>query len=116
VDDTPDSLAMLDALLTGEGARVETAANGKEALKLAAGAEYDLIVSDISMPEMDGYEFLQTLRASQPRYLNIPAIALTGFGREEDTEKARRAGFTTHLTKPLDFDHLLQLARVTLRK
>jgi two-component system CheB/CheR fusion protein len=116
VDDTEDSLAMLDALLTGEGARVETAANGEEALKLTASAEYDLIISDISMPEMDGYEFLQKLRAGQPRYLNIPAIALTGFGREEDAEKARRAGFTTHLTKPVDFDQLLRLARVTLRK
>jgi two-component system CheB/CheR fusion protein len=116
VDDTQDSLAMLDALLTGEGARVETAANGEEALKLTAGTEYDLIISDISMPEMDGYEFLQKLRAGRPHYLKIPAIALTGFGREEDAEKARRVGFTTHLTKPLDFDQLLQLARVALRK
>ena len=63
---------------------------------------------------MDGYEFLRKLITDQ-RYKKTPAIALTGFGREEDVERARAAGFTTHLTKPIDFDHLLTLARVTLR-
>jgi len=65
---------------------------------------------------MDGYEFLQNLRASHPRFANVPAIALTGFGREEDVARARQVGFTTHLTKPLDFDHLSRLARVALRR
>jgi len=116
VEDTEDSLEMLRILLSGEGATVTTAGNGGEGLRLAKDAEFDLIISDISMPVMDGYEFLKNLRASFPRYVSVPAIALTGFGREEDVERARQVGFTTHLTKPLDFDHLLRLARVTLRR
>jgi two-component system CheB/CheR fusion protein len=107
---------MLRILLSLEGALIKTAADGKEGLRRAKEAEFDLIISDISMPVMDGYEFLKNLRESRPRYAQVPAIALTGFGREEDVERAHQAGFTTHLTKPLKFDHLLRLASVTLRK
>jgi PAS domain S-box-containing protein len=116
VDDSEDALEMLSFLLVNEGALVTTATNGKEGLQLALDAEFDLIISDISMPVMDGYDLLKNLRTDQQRYASIPAIALTGFGRTEDVERARQAGFTTHLTKPLDFDHLLQLARGTLQK
>jgi len=113
VDDTQDSLDVLRLLLAGEGAEVEVALSGAEGLSAVGNSDFDLVISDISMPEMDGYEFLQALRAN-PRYTNTPAIALTGFGRDEDVERARQAGFTTHLTKPLDFDNLVKLARVTL--
>jgi two-component system CheB/CheR fusion protein len=89
--------------------------SGAEGLDAASVSEFDLIISDISMPEMDGYEFLQALRA-KPRYGETPAIALTGFGRDEDVEQALEAGFTTHLTKPLDFDNLVKLACITLRR
>ena|GEM_PF-526206 len=115
VDDSPDSVQMLRLLLEGEGAIAETALSGDDALKKAETWPMDLIISDISMPEMDGYELLKELRR-QSRYAEIPAIALTGFGRQEDVERARQAGFTTHLTKPLDFDHLVRLARITLQK
>ena len=115
VDDTPDSLDMLRILLEGEGAVAETALSGADALKKAETLQIDLVISDISMPGMDGYEFLKELRR-QSRYAEIPAIALTGFGRQEDVERTRQAGFTTHLTKPLDFDHLVRLARITLQK
>lgn len=116
VDDSQDSLEMLRFLLIGEGATVTTATNGAEGLQIARAGEFDLIISDISMPVMDGYDLLKNLRAAELRYASIPAIALTGFGRTEDVERARLAGFTTHLTKPLDFDHLLRLARGTLQK
>jgi PAS domain S-box-containing protein len=115
VDDTQDSLDMLHFLLSGEGASVKTAASGAAGLAIANEADFDLVISDISMPEMDGYEFLQALRTN-PRHVKVPAIALTGFGREEDIARTRQAGFTTHLTKPLDFDNLLQLARLTIEK
>jgi two-component system CheB/CheR fusion protein len=115
VDDTPDSLEMLRFLLQSEGATVETALSGEKGLRLAESSEFDLIFSDISMPDMDGYEFIQALR-EKPTYRTTPAIALTGFGREEDVEEARQAGLTTHLTKPLDYVTLVKLARVTLRK
>ncbi len=116
VDDSQDSLEILRSLLSDEGAEVKTARNGEEGLRMGKDAEFDLIISDISMPVMDGYEFLKNLRESRPRYANIPAIALTGFGREEDVESARQAGFTIHLTKPLDIDQLLWLAWVMLQK
>jgi two-component system CheB/CheR fusion protein len=115
VDDTQDSVDMLRLLLTGEGATVETALSGAEGLTVASNSDFDLVISDISMPEMDGYEFLQALRAN-PRHRATPALALTGFGRDEDVERAREAGFTTHLTKPLDFDNLVKLACVALRR
>jgi PAS domain S-box-containing protein len=115
VDDTNDSLDLLRILLTNKGAIIETALNGEEGLRAAESSDFDLILSDISMPGMDGYAFLRALR-EKPRHATTPAIALTGFGRPEDVEKARQAGFTTHLTKPLDFGTLVKLARVTLRK
>jgi PAS domain S-box-containing protein len=115
VDDTPDSLEMLGLLLSGEGASVKTAASATAGLAIADETDFDLVISDISMPEMDGYEFLQALR-TKPRHVKVPAIALTGFGRDEDIARARQAGFTTHLTKPLDFDNLLRLARATIEK
>ena len=67
------------------------------------------------MPEMDGYELLSRLRAD-PRLAEVPAIALTGFGRPEDVTHAREVGFTSHITKPLDFDYLVELARTALRQ
>jgi two-component system, chemotaxis family, CheB/CheR fusion protein len=115
VDDTRDTLEMMRILLTGEGAVVVAASSGTEGLRMAEHTQFDLVLSDISMPGMDGYEFLQNLR-SQPLYTDIPAIAITGFGRESDVERARQAGYTTHVTKPIDFDHLVRLARVILHK
>ena len=115
VDDSQDTLDMLQILLEGEGAVVETAASGAEALRKAKTAQMDLIISDIAMPEMDGYELLKELRA-QPNYADVPAIALTGLGREEDVERARQAGFITHLTKPLNFEELVRLVRDALRR
>jgi PAS domain S-box-containing protein len=114
VDDSPDSLEMLNLLLEAEGAEVRTAAGGQAALQIAETADFDLIISDISMPEMDGYEMLARMRAAG-RLAAVPAIALTGFGRPEDVARARTAGFTSHLTKPLDFDYLIELARTALR-
>jgi PAS domain S-box-containing protein len=111
VDDTQDTLNMLQLLLAGVGAEVKTALSGEDGLRMAADAEFDLIISDISMPGMDGHDFIQRLKADQ-RYAKTPAIALTGFGREEDIQRARQAGFKTHITKPLDFNDLVRIARL----
>jgi two-component system CheB/CheR fusion protein len=115
VDDTQDSIDMLHLLLESKGASVETALSGEEGLKTAEASEFDLIISDISMPGMDGYVFLQTLREN-PRHETTPAIAITGFGQPEDVEKARKAGFTTHITKPINFANLVNLARLIIWK
>jgi two-component system CheB/CheR fusion protein len=115
VDDMRDGLEMMRLLLTGEGAIVATAQSGAEGLKLAEQNRFDLVISDISMPGMDGYEFLENLRA-KPVYARTPAIAVTGFGRMSGADRARRAGYSTLMTKPVDFANLVRLARVVLDK
>jgi signal transduction histidine kinase len=113
VDDTADSLEMLGLLLETEGVLVYPALDAAAALKLAEENELDAIISDISMPVMDGYELLQRLRA-MPRHAAVPAFALTGFGRDVDVARALEAGFTEQLTKPIDFALLLEKVRAAL--
>jgi len=119
VDDSEDTIAMLEELLKVAGANVMTATNGADALRLAADNEFDVILSDISMPEMDGYEFLQRLRKIDGRQ-DVPVVAITGFGRRNDIARARAAGFYSHLTKPLNLqvltDVLKQLANERLNE
>lgn len=110
VDDSPETTEMLSKLLQMEGAYVRTARSGFEALSLAESCAFDLVISDISMPEMDGYELLRGLR-TLPHMDHIPALALTGFGRRSDIDRARQAGFAEHFTKPLDIDKLLDTVR-----
>jgi PAS domain S-box-containing protein len=110
VDDSAETTDMLGRLLELEGAFVESARSGAEALEIARRKNFDLIVSDISMPEMDGYQLLQKLR-ELPSMANVPAVALTGYGRGGDVERALEEGFAEHLTKPLDLDQLLQIVR-----
>ena len=105
VDDSEDTIAMLEELLKVAGANVMTATNGADALSLAAENEFDVILSDISMPEMDGFEFLQRLRKIDGRQ-SVPVVAITGFGRSDDIARARAAGFYSHLTKPLNLQVL----------
>jgi two-component system, chemotaxis family, CheB/CheR fusion protein len=113
VDDSEDTIAMLDQLLKLSGAIVTTASNGADALRIASEREFDVILSDISMPEMDGFEFLKRLRQIPDRQ-NVPVIAITGFGRTDDIERARAAGFHFHLTKPLNINALTDvLERIT---
>jgi len=114
LDDSEDSIAMMAELLRLAGAQVVTATNGVDALRIVSENEFDVILSDISMPEMDGFEFLQRLRKIDGRQ-DVPVVAITGFGRHDDVERARAAGFYSHLTKPIDLqaltDVLKQLAK-----
>jgi PAS domain S-box-containing protein len=108
VDDSEDTTEMLTQLLKISGAKVESATSGDEALRIVAEKEFDVVLSDISMPGMDGFEFLRQLRQI-PGKANLPVLALTGFGRPEDTERACAAGFFSHLTKPFDLEALLEI-------
>jgi PAS domain S-box-containing protein len=110
VDDSSETTEMLGKLLELEGAFVETARSGAEALEIAGRKNFDLVISDISMPEMDGYQLLRNLR-KLPEMAHVPAVALTGYGRTADIDRARAEGFAEHLTKPLDLDRLLQIVR-----
>jgi|GEM_PF-504546 len=115
VDDSSETTEMLSRLLQMEGASVKTARSGAEALGLANKHPFDLVISDISMPEMDGYQLLQNLRALD-RMANVPAIALTGYGRRSDVDRASKEGFAEHLTKPLDLEKLLESVRKLTKK
>lgn len=114
VDDSVETTDMLSKLLEMDGAEVHTARGGAEALELAGKSTFDIVISDISMPEMDGYQLLQQLR-QLPQMANVPALALTGFGRVSDVDRAHREGFAKHFTKPLDIDKLLGSVRELTR-
>jgi signal transduction histidine kinase/ActR/RegA family two-component response regulator len=110
VDDDEDTTSLLRSLLEMSGATVITANSGEEALEIAARSDFDVVVSDISMPGMDGFDFVRRLR-SLPDKENVRVIALTGYGRQEDVEQARSEGFVAHLTKPLDVESLMKCLR-----
>jgi PAS domain S-box-containing protein len=157
VDDSADTVDMLHRLLEMEGALVASARSATEALEIAREKEFDVVLSDISMPGMDGFEFVRRLRemaksedvplgdeavpvvtagdgfaAEAPvegmavagasvgevsvrkegTLKDVPVIALTGFGRAEDIERAAAEGFLSHVTKPIDVNSLIE----TLRK
>ena len=105
VDDSEDTTEMVRCLLETGGASVTAVTSGFEGLRVAGQRQFDVVLSDISMPGMDGFEFLGKLRRL-PGYENLPAVALTGFGRPEDVQRAYRQGFFAHLTKPFDIQTL----------
>ena len=108
VDDSEDTAEMVQHLLEIGGASVTAVTSGFEALRIAREKQFDVVLSDISMPGMDGFEFLGKLRAL-PGYHDLPAVALTGFGRPEDVQRAHQQGFYAHLTKPFDIQALARL-------
>lgn len=108
VDDSEDTTEMVQHLLEMGGAAVNVASSGSEALQLAQEKHYDVVLSDISMPGMDGFEFVGKLR-KLPGKEDVPAVALTGFGRPEDVQRAMKEGFFAHLTKPFDIETLARL-------
>lgn len=106
VDDSVETTEMLTTLLSIKGAKVIPATSGTEALQVIAEREVDVVLSDISMPGMDGFEFLKRLRQI-PGRTDVPVLALTGFGRPEDIERAKAEGFFSHVTKPFEMDALI---------
>ena len=102
VDDNDDARALLRSVLEFYGATVLTAGSASQALETLELIVPDLLVSDIGMPDEDGYILLRTIRAFEPeRGGQIPAVACTGFPREYDRTRLREAGFQAHLTKPI---------------
>ncbi len=108
VDDAPDVLEMFGMMLKLSGYDVGVAASPAEALEQASRAQFDLVVSDIGMPQMNGYELAQRLRAI-PGYESVPMIAVTGFSRFYDPGHSLESGFNAHLTKPVHPTTLLNL-------
>src|SRR2546428_1700796 len=112
VEDKEDARRALTDLLEGMGLTVLPAADGQEALRLAAEENPEVFVVDIGLPGMNGYDLARILRelpGTQQRLL----IALTGYGTAEDKKRAAEAGFDYHLTKPADVDQLYRLRAKT---
>jgi two-component system CheB/CheR fusion protein len=110
VDDSSDTVDMLRRLFEMDGALVTTARGGPEALELAVEKDFDVVLSDISMPGMDGFEFVRRLRQIA-KHRDVPVIALTGFGRAEDIDRAKAEGFWSHVTKPIEVNSLIDIMR-----
>jgi CheY-like chemotaxis protein len=102
VDDEPETRDLLRYVLKQCNTRVSEAAGATEALGQLSLGGIDLLVSDIGMPEIDGYEFIRRVRTLGDEGARIPAIALTAYARTEDRTQALRAGFDMHLTKPVE--------------
>jgi two-component system CheB/CheR fusion protein len=110
VDDSEDVLHIMRELLDMEGAEVTAASNGRQALEILETSRFDLLLSDIGMPEMDGYSLMRAIRGKEDGG-DLPAIALTGFGANEDMREAVNAGFSAHISKPVSLDDLLEVVR-----
>ena len=106
VEDEEDSRIVATMMLEMAGASVVGTANGVEALKAMRRALPDFILSDLSMPEMDGWQLINELKQNRDTF-EIPVIALTAHAMPGDRERAIKAGFVNHLTKPLDPDKFI---------
>ena len=108
VDDVADVTEMLAVVLSHAGYSVVTAASAPAALKAARERQFDVIISDIGMPEMNGYQLAREMRLL-PGYETVPMVAVTGYSMFDDKERSTNAGFNAHMTKPIDPRALLDL-------
>jgi PAS domain S-box-containing protein len=114
VDDMIDSREFVAFVLEQSGAVVTQAASAQEALESLTRANFDVLVTDIGMPDMNGYQLVQRIRTQTTAFQNIPAIALTAYASESDQTQVLDSGFQCHLAKPVDSEALLN-AIVVLR-
>jgi len=108
VDDVADVTELLEVLLTQAGYKVVTAGSAKAALAFAHERQFDVIISDIGMPEMNGYQLAEALR-QLPEYETVPLVAITGYSMFDDQQRSKKAGFNAHMTKPIDPRALIDL-------
>ena len=104
VDDYPAMVRIMSRCLSDEGYEVESAGTVEGALQLASASKFDLLVSDVQLPDGSGHELMRMLRAQSP----VKGIAVSGDGRDEDIAESKQAGFNEYLVKPVDLDDLLQ--------
>lgn len=107
VDDHQDMLDMMEMMMRSREYHVAKALSGSEALEVASNFAPHIIVSDIGMPGMNGYELMSTLRKMSSLH-PFKSIALSGYDAQDEYERAHSAGYDVQLTKPVDFDSLFQ--------
>ena len=114
VEDEPDNFAVASFILEYFGATIYSANDGQEGLSVIQSTKPDVVISDLSMPVMDGWEMIYRLKID-PVTRNIPVIALTAHAMNGDRERAMTKGFTNYLTKPLTADTFIdQLVQLLL--
>lgn len=106
VDDEPDSIEIVQLVLKAASATVYSASNGTEALEVFQQEQPSLVLTDLSMPECDGWQLLRDIRASENGGKSVPVIALTAHAMSGDKDKVVEAGFNGYMTKPL---HMMTL-------
>jgi CheY-like chemotaxis protein len=117
VDDEEDALTLLRDILQAAGASVTTVRSSTAAAAIVECTRPDVLITDIGMTEMDGFQLLDKVRHSQaPEVSRVPAVALTAYARSEDRLMALRAGFQMHLAKPIDPDELVAAVRTLARR
>lgn len=110
VDDTPDVTEMLAMFLRYSGFDVVTVFSAPDALEAARNEQFDVVVSDIGMPGMSGYELAAELRRL-PTYAAVPMVAVTGFAMYDNRDRALESGFDAFLTKPINPMDLIDLIK-----
>ena len=107
VDDNEDAADSLAMLLSAHGDAVRTAYDGEQAIELESAFAPEVVLLDIGLPKVSGYDVARHIRAARGSSPLI--VAITGWGQREDRERAREAGFDHHFTKPVDVDRLMEL-------
>ena len=117
IDDEEDALGLLRVVLETAGADVSTSGLAGRRTERIASLKPDVLIVDLGMPEMDGFEFISRIRASANTDIrDIPAAALTAFARSEDRTKALQSGFEMHLAKPVDPGELVASVATLVRR
>ena len=113
VDDEIENLQSQKLFLENKGYEVQTLTNGFEAIDYVKEHKVDVVLLDMMMPQMDGYETAKRIREN-PQWRNLPVIAVTAKAMTGDREKCINAGASDYITKPVDIDQLMSLLRVWL--
>ena len=108
VDDNPDARELLKVILERSKAQTAVVSSGRAALEAIKDLHPDVLICDLAMPEMDGYEVLENVRRLEPELGHLPVIAFTAAARDEDRAATRLAGFQAHLAKPIEPDELVR--------
>jgi DNA-binding response OmpR family regulator len=114
VDDDPVIVRLLEVNLRLDGYEVETASRGEEALERAAANPPDLVILDVMMPGLDGWETSRRLR-EQPAFAQTPVVFLSARAQDDDRSRGLALGFVSYVTKPFDPVRLMELVRRLLR-
>jgi CheY-like chemotaxis protein len=116
VDDDADTLRLMTMALTRQHAKVTSVASAGEALKAVKANKPDVLISDIAMPDEDGYGLIRKIRALDNELQSIPAVAITAYAKEEDRNRALASGFQAYLAKPVELKELVSVIAKAARR